>query len=100
MGIQWIVRWSMLLYLEGTVTPLKVIMGIQWMVRWWVLVELAICCTTQSHKWHPVDGGLDWWVLVPICPSVVPSLDRWPGHLFRKLHNCIWSFVVARKSDA
>jgi hypothetical protein len=31
MGIQWIVRWSMLLYLEGTVIPLKVIMGIHWM---------------------------------------------------------------------
>ncbi len=41
MGIQWIVRWSMLLYLEGTVIPLKVIMGIHWMVRWWVLVEFG-----------------------------------------------------------
>jgi hypothetical protein len=40
MGIQWIVRWSMLLYLEGTVIPLKV-MGIHWMVRWWVLVEFG-----------------------------------------------------------
>jgi hypothetical protein len=41
MGIQWIVRCSTLLYLEGTVIPLKVIVGIQWMVRWCVLVEFA-----------------------------------------------------------
>ncbi len=41
MGNLWIVRWSMLLYSEGTVTPLKVIMGIHWMARWWVLVEFG-----------------------------------------------------------
>jgi hypothetical protein len=34
MGIQWIVRRSILLYLEGTVVPLKLIMGIHWMVGW------------------------------------------------------------------
>jgi hypothetical protein len=34
MGVQWIVRRSILLYLEGTVVPLKVIMGIQCMVGW------------------------------------------------------------------
>ncbi len=32
MGIQWIVRRSILLYLEETVVPRKVIMGVQWMV--------------------------------------------------------------------
>jgi len=100
MGIQWTVRCSMLLYLEGSVIPLNVIMGVHWMVRWWVLVELAIWCATQSHNWNPVDGGLHWWLLVPICPSVVPSLDRWHAVLFRKLHNWIRTFLVARKYDA
>jgi hypothetical protein len=76
MGILWIVHWSMLLYLGGTVTPLKVIMGIHWMARWLVLVEFGHCCTTQSHNGHPVVGGLDWWVLMALAPSVVPSLAR------------------------
>jgi hypothetical protein len=47
-------------------------MHIQWMVRWRVLVEFG----PQSHSGHPVHNGLDWWVLVPFGPSVVPSLDR------------------------
>jgi len=41
MGIEWTVRWSMLLNLQGTVIPLNVIMGIHWMVRWWVLAEFG-----------------------------------------------------------
>jgi len=53
-------------------------MGIQWMVGWtggcWL--SFAICYTTRSHNGHAVDGGLDWWVLMPFAPSVVPSLDR------------------------
>jgi hypothetical protein len=49
MGIQWTVRLSMLLYLEGSVIPLNVIMGIHWMVRWWVLVEFGhLLCHTES----------------------------------------------------
>ncbi len=70
--LHWLVRYSMLLYLDGTVVPMKVIMEIQWMVRWRVLVDFG----PQSHNGHPVDGGLNWWVLVPFAPSVVPSLDR------------------------
>jgi hypothetical protein len=31
----------MLLYLDGTVVPMKVVMDIQWMVRWRVLVEFG-----------------------------------------------------------
>jgi len=62
----------MLLYLDGTVLPMEFIMDIQWMVRWRVPVEFG----PRSHNGHPVDGGLDWWVLVPFGPSVVPSLDR------------------------
>ncbi len=50
-GIQWIVRWSMLLYLEGTVIPLKVIMGIHWMVRWWVLVEFGHLLYHTESEW-------------------------------------------------
>jgi hypothetical protein len=62
----------MLLYLDGTVVPMKVIKDIQWMVRWRVLVEFG----PQSHNGHPVHAGLDSWVLVPFAQSVVPSLDR------------------------
>ncbi len=76
MAIQWIVRCSMLLYLEGTVIPMKVTMGIQWMVGW----------TGGSLLSLPHLLYLLW-------------ID-WPRHLFRELHNWIRTFVVARKSDA
>jgi len=35
------------------------------LVHWWLLVHSS-----------QVDGGLDWWVLMPFGPSVVPSLAQ------------------------
>ncbi len=63
MAIQWIVRCSMLLYLGGTVIPVKVIMGIQWMVGW-----TGGCLCPLPHLLYPL------WI-------------DWPRHLFRELHN-------------
>jgi hypothetical protein len=45
-GLQWLMRCSMLLYLDGTAIPMKVIIDIQLMVRWRVLVVFG----PQSHN--------------------------------------------------
>jgi len=63
MGIQWIVRWSMLLYFEGTVIPLKVIiyLGIQWIVLRSILLELSY---HLKSSW----ASSGWWAaLVAAC---------------------------------
>jgi hypothetical protein len=76
MGIQWIVGCSMLLYLEGIVIRLKLIMGIQWMVGW-----TGGCLCPSPHLFYPL------WI-------------DWPRHLFRELDNRRPTSLVARKSDA
>jgi hypothetical protein len=48
--------------------------------RWRVLVEFG----PHSHNGHLVEGGLDWWVLVPFDPFILPSLDRLAGALVQE----------------
>jgi hypothetical protein len=57
MGIQWIVRRSILLYLEGTVVPLKVIMGAS--SAWWAGLVGACVWNTKGAL---ILSGCTFWL--------------------------------------